>query len=167
MCGNNIWDTKTHTHTHTIRQSEKQNGKRQRGVVFTVIKVMNRNIMAFTHISKGMRTLRIKTKSIINVYAPPPTEDGEETEKEEFYSQLERPYDNVPSNEMKTINGDLNAKLGREEISRAIIGKESLHLISNNNGLRATSFAMSRNMTISSIHFPHQNMYKQRYLKSL
>jgi len=121
--------------------------------------------MAFTRINKRMRTLRIKTKSIINVHVP--TEDGEETENEEFYSQLERPYDSVPSNEMKKINGDLNAKLDREEICRDIIGKESLHLISNNNGLRATRFAMSRYMTISPIHFPHQNTYKQRHLKIL
>jgi len=57
--------------------------------------------MAFTHISEVMRTLRIKTKSIINVHAP--TEDSEETEKEEFYSQLERTYDSVPSNETKRM----------------------------------------------------------------
>lgn len=50
---------------------------------------------------------------------------------------MEIPYDSVPSNEMKTINGDLNAKLGREEISRDIIGKESVCLISNNNGLKS------------------------------
>jgi hypothetical protein len=126
---------------------------------------MNRNIMAFTRISEVMHTLRIKTKSIINVHAP--TEDSEETEKEEFYSQLERTYDSVPSNEMKRINGDLNAKLGREEICRDIIGKVGLHLISNNNGLRATDFAVSRNMTISSIQFPHENTYKQKHLKIL
>jgi hypothetical protein len=122
---------------------------------------MNRNIMAFTHINEWMHTLRIKTKSIINVHAP--TEDSEETEKEEFYSQLERTYDSVPSNEIKTINGDLNAKLGREEICRDIIAKESPHLISNNNDLRATDFAMSRNMTTSSTHFPQKNTYKQRW----
>jgi hypothetical protein len=119
--------------------------------------------MAFTRINERMHTLRIKIKSNVKVHAP--TEDSEETEQEEFYSQLERTYDSVPSNEIKTINGDLNAKLGREEICRDIIGKESLHLISNNNGLRATDFAMSRNKTISSIHFPHENTYSQRHLK--
>jgi hypothetical protein len=65
--------------------------------------------MALTCVNWRMRTLRIKTKflnlSIINVHAP--TEDSVETEKEEFYSKLERTYDNVPSNEIKTINGDL------------------------------------------------------------
>jgi hypothetical protein len=71
-------------------------------------------------------------------------------EKEEFYSQMGRNDYSVPSNEIKTIIGDLNAKLGTEEIYRGNIGKESLHSISNNNGLRATDFAMNRNTTISS-----------------
>lgn len=69
--------------------------------------------MAFTHINERMCTLRIKTKSITNVHAP--TEDSEETEIEQFYSQLE----------MKTKNGDLITKLGREEICRDIIGREA------------------------------------------
>jgi len=60
--------------------------------------------MAFTCINEKMCTLRIKTKffklSIINIHAP--TEDSEEMEKEQFCSQLERTYDSVPSNEMKT-----------------------------------------------------------------
>ena len=40
---------------------------------------MNRNIMAFTRINERMRTLRIKTKSIINVHAP--TDDSEQRKR--------------------------------------------------------------------------------------
>ena len=118
--------------------------------------------MAFTPINNRMCKPRIKTKffylSIINVHAH--TEDSEEIEKEELYSLLERTYDSTPTNDIKVIIGDLNAKIGREEIFRDIIGKESLHLTANNNGLRAIDFAMSSNMIISSIHFPHKNIHK-------
>jgi exonuclease III len=132
--GSNIWDTKT----HTILQSGKQNGKREFGVAFILDKVTKRNIMAFTPISVRMCTLGIKAKffslSIINVH--PSTEDSEETEKLKFYSLSERTYDSTPSSDIKIIIiGDLNAKIGREETLRDIIGKESLHLTSNNNGL--------------------------------
>jgi hypothetical protein len=58
------------------------------------------------------------------------------------------------------IREDLNAKTGREEVFRDIMGKEILHLTSNNNGLRAIDFVVSRNMIISSIHFPHKNIHK-------
>jgi hypothetical protein len=95
--GNIIWDTKT----HTIVESGKQNAKRD----FMVDKVTKRNIMAFTPINERMSTLRIKTKCfnlfIINVHAP--TENSEETEKEQFYGLLERTYDSTSFNDIKII----------------------------------------------------------------
>jgi hypothetical protein len=63
-------------------------------------------------------------------------EDKDETEKDEFYSQPERTYDSAPSNDIKMIIGDLNAKLGKEEIYKGTIGKQSLHTDSNDNGQR-------------------------------
>jgi hypothetical protein len=149
----NGWEIINGILRHTILQIGMQNGKRDFGVAFIVDKVTKRNSITFTPINEKMCKLRIKTKflnlCIINVHAP--TEDSEEMEKEEFYSLLERIYDSTPSNDIKIIIGDLNAKIGREEILRDIIGKESLHLISNNNGLRAIDFAISRNMIISSL----------------
>jgi hypothetical protein len=122
--GNNIWDTKT----HTILHSGKQNGKRECGVAFIVDKVTKRNIMAFISNNKRMCTLRkyphFLNLAIINVHAP--TEDSEKTEEEVFYSLLERIYHCTPSNDIKIIIGDLNTKIGREEMFRDITGKKSL-----------------------------------------
>jgi hypothetical protein len=42
---------------------------------------------------------------------------------------------------MKTLLGDFNAKVGREEIFKPTIGNESLHEISNDNGVRVVNFA--------------------------
>jgi exonuclease III len=155
--GNEIWDTKT----HTIFQSGKSNGKREFGVAFIVNKEM-KNILGCTPVSERMCRLRVKTRffnlSVINVHAP--TEDKDETEKDGFYNQLERTYDSAPSNDIKIIIGDLNAKLGKEEIYKDTFGKQSLHTNTNDNGQRIIDFAMSRTLVISSTSFPHKAIHK-------
>jgi hypothetical protein len=44
---------------------------------------------------------------------------------------------------MKILLGDLNAKVGWEDIFKLTIGNESLHEISNDNGVRLINFATS------------------------
>jgi hypothetical protein len=61
---------------------------------------------------------------------------------------------------MKILLGDLNAKVGREDIFKPSIGNESLHEISNNNGDRVVNFATSKNLTNKSTMFPHRDIYK-------
>jgi endonuclease/exonuclease/phosphatase family metal-dependent hydrolase len=56
--------------------------------------------------------------------------------------------------------GDFNVKVGREAISKLIIGNESLHEISNDNGVRLVNFATSTNLRLKSIMFPHRNSHK-------
>jgi hypothetical protein len=42
---------------------------------------------------------------------------------------------------MKILLGDFNAKVGREGIYKPVIGKESLHEINNEKGVRVVNFA--------------------------
>ena len=84
-------------------------------------------------------------------------------EKDIFYNEMERALDALPTNDVKIILGDLNAKIGKETEYRSIIGKNSLHNISNDNGLRLIYFAASRNMIISSTQFAHKNIHKQTW----
>jgi hypothetical protein len=50
--------------------------------------------------------------------------------------------------------GDLNSKVGTEDthIFKPTIGNESLHEISNDNGVRVVNFATSKNCTVKSSH---------------
>jgi hypothetical protein len=42
-------------------------------------------------------------------------------------------YDSIPSNDIKMVIGDLNAKLGWEDIYKGVNRKHSLHLETKNN----------------------------------
>jgi hypothetical protein len=53
-------------------------------------------------------------------------------------------FDKFPKYHMKILLGDFNAKVGREDIFKPTIGDDSLHEISNDNGVRLVDFATSR-----------------------
>jgi hypothetical protein len=61
---------------------------------------------------------------------------------------------------MKILLGDLNAKVGREDIFKQTIGNESLHENSNDNGVRVVNFATFKNLIVSSTMFPHHSIHK-------
>lgn len=75
-------------------------------------------------------------------------------------------YDKLPGNVIKLLLGDLNAKCVRETHFSLTIGSESLHELSNGNGLRLILFAAAKNMIISSTTFLHKNIHKTTW-KSL
>ena len=80
--------------------------------------------------------------------------------KDSFYEELEEVFDQFPKYYMKILLGDFNAKLGREDIFKPIIGQESLHQDCNENGVRLVNFATSKNLVVKSTMFPHQNIHK-------
>jgi endonuclease/exonuclease/phosphatase family metal-dependent hydrolase len=61
---------------------------------------------------------------------------------------------------MKILLGDFNAKVGRENIFKPTIGNESLHEISNDNGVRIVNFVTSKNLVVKSTMFPHRKIHK-------
>ena len=80
--------------------------------------------------------------------------------KDSFYEELEEVFDQFPKYYMKILLGDFNAKLGREDIFKPIIGQESLHQVSNENWVRLVNFATSKNLVVKSTMFPHRNIHK-------
>lgn len=69
-------------------------------------------------------------------------------------------YNNQPRNNTKIVLGDCNAKIGKETCYREVIGKESIHETTNDNGTRVINFAMENNLTVSSTRFPHKRIHK-------
>jgi hypothetical protein len=52
-----------------------------------------------------------------------------------------------------------HGKVGKEDIFKPTTGNESLHEISNDNGVRVVNFATSKNLTVKSTTSPYHNIY--------
>ncbi|GFT40379.1 DNA-dependent protein kinase catalytic subunit [Trichonephila clavipes] len=59
--------------------------------------------------------------------------------------------------------GDANRKIGMEKEFRQIVGKISLHDLSNDNGKRLIDFAADHNMVLPNTMFQHKNIHKITY----
>jgi hypothetical protein len=108
--------------------------------------------MGFSPETDHICTLQIRgiffNTTIICVHAPV-------EEKDDFYEDLERIYMKAPKHDIKVVMGDFNAKVGKELGLAPNVGKYSLHEETNNNGWRMIKFAITKNMTISSMLFQH------------
>jgi hypothetical protein len=112
--------------------------KHERGVGFIVNDQILQNVKRFKANNDRICYLEMQCKwfkiILINCYGP--TKDKDEDPKSEFYENIERIYCTLPNNHIKIMIGDFNAKIGKEPTLKRIIGKESLHDTSNNNGER-------------------------------
>jgi hypothetical protein len=61
---------------------------------------------------------------------------------------------------MNILLGYFDAKIGREDIFKPIIGNENLHEIGNGNGDIVANFATSKNLTVKSTMFQNCNSNK-------
>jgi hypothetical protein len=80
--------------------------------------------------------------------------------KDSFYEGLERVFDKFPKYHTKILLGDFNAKVGKENIFKPTTGNESLHEISNDNGVGLVNFATSKNLRVKSTMFSNRNIHK-------
>jgi hypothetical protein len=76
------------------------------------------------------------------------TEDKDDIIKDSSYEELEQVFGQFPRYHMKMLLGDFNTKVGRENIFKPVIGNESLHEASNDNGIRVVNFATLKNLIV-------------------
>lgn len=74
------------------------------------------------------------------------TEEKDELIKNSFHYKLNQIYQKILAHDTKIIVGDFTAKIGREKVIKQIIGKWSLHEVSNENRFTATDFETNNNM---------------------
>jgi hypothetical protein len=98
---------------------------------------------------------------VLNVHAP--TEDNDVDIKDSLCKELEEVCDQFHRYHMKISLGDFNAELEREDIFKMITGNKSLHDVSNDDGVRVTNFATSKNLIIKSPMFPHRDIHKHTW----
>jgi hypothetical protein len=88
------------------------------------------------------------------------TDNKDDGIKKSFYEELEQVIDQFPRYHIKIFLGDFNAKVGREDIFKLIICNKSLHVVTNDNGVRIVNFATSKNLIVKSITSPHHDIHK-------
>jgi hypothetical protein len=98
---------------------------------------------------------------VLNMHAP--TKDEDEVIKDSSYVEVEQVIAQFPMYRMKFLLGDLNAKVGREDIFKRIIGNDSLHEINNDNGVRVVNFETSKDVIVKNTTFPHRNILKHTW----
>ena len=89
-----------------------------------------------------------------------PTEDSDNTVKEQFYEDLQRIQDLIPKHDATILLGDMNAKIGLEDAFSSVTGKYSLHKESNGNGELICEYAAANNMYIMSTKYNHKKIHK-------
>jgi hypothetical protein len=139
---------------------------RTSGTGFLVSSRWKPRVIDFIAVSGRICVLRVRGKhfntSIINVHAP---HNGRpDKEKDDFYSLLEKTYNERPRHDIRIVIGDLNAQVGREEEFRPTIGKFSMHPESNENGLRLINFAAAHKLVISSTVFRRKEIHKATWV---
>jgi endonuclease/exonuclease/phosphatase family metal-dependent hydrolase len=77
-----------------------------------------------------------------------------------FYEKLKRVFDKFPKYHINILLGDFNAKVGREDIFKPTTGNESLHEISNYNGVRLVNFTTFKRLRVKSTMLIHPNNHK-------
>jgi hypothetical protein len=140
----------------------KLNENLELGTGFFVHKRIISAVKRDEFVSDRMSYIIIRGRSchiiVLNIHAP--TEDKTDDVKDSFYEELECVFDKLPKYHMKILLGDFNAKVDRKDIFKPTIGNESLHEISNDDGVRLAHFATSKYLRFKSTMFPHCSIHK-------
>jgi exonuclease III len=139
----------------------QENGDHQLGTGFLYIRESYQQIGKWNLLVIGCHIiLRGRWCSIIILNVHTPCEDKADDVKDNFYEELGHVFDQFPRYDMKILLCDFNAKVGRENIFKPTKGNESLHEISNDNGVGVVNFATSKNLVVKCTMFPHCKIHK-------
>lgn len=145
------WRDSGHFRTHTGNTVYASgNGLESRnGVAVIVSRQWADSVMEYRPITDRIITLRFNTQpcriNVIQVYAP--TLAATEEETNEFYRKLQQEVRTVPSKDLTIIQGDFNAKVGKELSACGIFGCFGLGE-RNENGDRLVEFCQEDNYVI-------------------
>ena len=117
-------------------------------------------------ISSRIITARFNSKgrkvSVIQCYAP--TNNASDESKLAFYDKLQSVFTELPRRDIKILMGDMNAKIGKENLGKEhVMGKEALGNM-NENGELFTDFCAFNDLVIGGSIFPHKDIHKTTWI---
>ena len=138
----------------------------QSGVGILLNNVSKESVVDWEPVSDRILKVRLQTKhlkmSIIQCYAP--TNDHKDEFKDEFYNALNNVIEKIPKHDITIVMGDMNAKIGNDNMGvESIMGTHAMGNI-NNNGERLLEFCLMNGMLIGGSLFQHKDIHKQIWI---
>lgn len=131
--------------------------KHEHGVAMWLNKKVAKSVIGYNPVNERILSVRIKAKpinvSIFQIYAP--TSNAEDEEIETFYDKLRETMNSSPSQDIKIIIGDFNAKVGANIKVDKIIDRHGLGQC-NECGNRLIDFCIENNFAIMNTMFQQQ-----------
>ena len=131
----------------------------EHGVGFLVHKDIVNTVMGCRPVSSRLITVRLWAVpfniTVVQAYAP--TSDYDDNEIEEFYDQLQNVIDQTPKKDILVVQGDWNAKVGREACGnwQGICGP-FCNDDTNERGLRLLEFATFNDLVLANTFGHHK-----------
>ena len=131
--------------------------KHEHGVGFLVHKDIVNTVMGRQPVSSRLITIRLRAVpfNITKVQAYAPTSDYDDNEIEEFYDQLQNVIDQTPKKDILVVQGDWNAKVGRDACWQGICGPYC-NDDTNERGLRLLEFATFNDLVLANTFGHHK-----------
>ena len=122
----------------TVLYSGREDDLHHEGVAIIMKKGMEKYLMEWKPVNSRIIQARLKGRhtnlSITQCYAP--TNDSNDRDKEAFYEQLQATFENVHCRDLLLVMGDLNAKVGSDNLNfERVMGREGCG-VQNDSGER-------------------------------
>ena len=122
--------------------------------------------MEWEPVSDRIITTRFWSKfqrvTLVQCYAP--TNQADQQIKEDFYHQLQGVIDNVAKRDIVLVIGDMNAKVGNDNLGRdRVMGKEGVCTM-NENGELYADFCGNNDFVIGGTIFQHKRIHKTTWI---
>ena len=147
---------------HTVCYSGRTDGQHQEGVGIIMDKTAKKSFLGWEPINHRIIRARFYSRfaktTIIQCYAP--TDPSEDEEKDLFYSQLQEQIDRTPRHDILIVMGDLNAKVGADNVGyESCMGREGVGEMTDN-GQRFADMCLENGLVIGGTVFRHKTIHK-------
>ena len=136
----------------------------ERGVGILLGNEAARALIAWNPVNERIMTARLQTRhcraKTMIVYAP--TEDANDTDKDEFYHQCQDLLNSIPTSDIVLLMGDFNAQISSQK-QNGITGPHGAAQETNDNGKRMLLLCNISGLCSGNTYFAHKTIHKKTW----